>query len=114
MMLPLPAAFCWMLALQPLGNPMRGVNSTPLQIDSPVALTGLILATAVLVFIRLRTREAKIVTLLSAGTVSLPLIAHNLWNTLGPLILICLAFVAILFLLLPKRLESIIGHDYAH
>jgi hypothetical protein len=103
-----------MLALQPFGDPIRGINSTPLQIDSPVALTGLILATAVFIFIRLRTRETRVVAILSAETISLPLIAHNLWNTLGTSILICLAIVAILFFIIPNRLESIIGHDYAY
>lgn len=112
MMLPLPAAVCWMLALQPFGYLIKGASSAPLQIDSPVATTALILGTASLLFIRQRTREAKIVILLSAGTISLPLIAHKLWGSLGPLILVCFAFVAILLIFIPKRVETIIGHDY--
>lgn len=113
MMLPVPSALCWLLALKPAGESVSNISITgaPFQIDSPVAVTCLILAIFVVVFIRLRNREVKLATLIAAGTISLPFIAHRLWNNLGFFVLVFLALVATIVLLIPNRLEAILGHE---
>lgn len=105
--LPFPALAGWLLATQQ-GGFLENSRPHLYSLAPWITLTFLTLAGTVALFIRLRQRPLKTVTILGAGFLVLLLLVHS--NSLGFLPLLCLILITLVLLLGPALLEKRIRH----
>lgn len=105
MLLPLPMASGWVLALQPQNRLMEYDVNRVFQLAPPIGLSFLAMALSVLTFVRLRQRWLRITLLVISGLLTLTMIAYYASGTLTlPAFLLLLLTTSGLFVI-PALLE---------
>jgi hypothetical protein len=103
MLLPVPSIIGWSLAVRP-GGDAAGFHLEQLNNYAPwIGLSFLVLAMAVVIFIRLRRRRWKVMSLVISGVITLAMVAITS-NKLSLLVIVLLLFLMLAFLSVPAFL----------
>jgi hypothetical protein len=111
MLLPLPIIIGWILAVEPVDNVPAHWLQRLQELAPWIGLTFLSLGVAVTTFIRLRKRWLRISVLVSAGLITLTMIAYYAEGRLSIPAFLALIVVMLILLLSPALVERTLKHS---
>ncbi|MFQ6121538.1 MAG: hypothetical protein ACE5LA_00540 [Dehalococcoidales bacterium] len=110
MLVPLPILGSWIFKIEQLGGLFQNAGATLYQWDVAMASVLIVLGVTSATFVRLRQRVLKVGALITIGSISLAMVSHNLWGSLGLFGMLTLSLSMLAFLLIPALVEARIGH----
>jgi hypothetical protein len=110
MLIPLPVMTSWLYNIEQAGGLFRNHAAALYQWDISMGLLLLVLAASSILFIRLRQRALRIISIITMGAVGGMVVAFNFLHDLGFFGLLLALVVSLLFLLSPAVIEARIGH----